>query len=235
MSEEIIQVGRFFLKKREGFESFDARQRLLAVRMRRPKRSPVPMGCKNPDEDWGLCRALTHSSAGANRCSKGRQFLSFFCGMHDPLEKIGNGYSAAWKPIIEILNRIGFRGNFEKYGKTYTAEFLKRPAKDAADLLDLMSSGLWFRFETDNPRVNSVRIRDWVEIAMKAEEMAYSPMHCVRCLRKFRIIDGIGHLSDIGQPVCGKCRKAYYEEEYPKKKKAMKALDEIGAIFKAIR
>lgn len=222
MKEEVIQVGRFLLKRRD---DLTGRERLKNLRKGR-KSSRVKQSfsvCKDPGEDEGRCRAVNTTWAAGKRCSRSRQIFSFFCGVHTKAVKALPNDEARpkllWK-LKEILGEIGYRGDLHKLSGFYCFVFLEKSAYP-------------YIHRSKIAKIGDYTIGDWRHFAMQAEEYAYMLIRCVHCKKEFRQAAGTGVICQCGHAHCIDCRLDH--KLHPLHKHRIKVQKILGKINKTFQ
>ena len=183
MTEQLLQVGRFTLRKLSPDE-----RRAQAVPINKHQRKEFDLKvCKNPRSKIGDCRALTNNG---ERCKRGRQIDNFFCPQHDPTDRLLETPPSIAK-VKEFLGKLGFKGDVYRLKEEY--------------MLSFTSVRCIFRGKTGITHTAFGTLAKWMHAWMKLEDRAYLPASCHHCQKEFRFIDGKGMLCDCDVPVCNDC------------------------------
>jgi hypothetical protein len=185
MTETLVQVGRFVLRKMSKKERSLARVSLPQPRVRRSM--TLPTVCKNPHENFGRCRALT---AKGTRCARGREIHSFFCPQHDPTDRLPET-PPTLDQVRKFLGHFGFTGDIYKHKGEYKISFT--------------TVRILYRGSTGITHTSFGTLAKWLHAWMKAEEIGYMGMSCHQCGKKFRLVDGKGFQCECEAIVCNDC------------------------------
>lgn len=184
MTEKLIQVGRFVLRK------VDKKRRAMAVAALGPSRKPevsLPIMCKNPRSKPGDCRAL---KTNGERCTREREILNFFCGQHDPTDLLPESYLSIIR-VREFLGYFDFTGDIYRHKGEY--------------MLSFTAVRITYRGRTGITHTAFATPAKWLRAWMKAEEIGYMPTNCNHCEKEFRLIEGKGIQCECEAVVCNDC------------------------------